>query len=256
MYNIKIVGVKILKQNIYDNEDFYKNYLHMRETSSGLNDVLEIPALRALLPALQGKRILDLGCGYGESCQWYLDQGAANVIGVDISKNMIKVAKKHHAQENIQYLQLPIEDIYFQNEQFDLVLSSLAFHYIEHIKPVFAKIYKYLRPGGYLIFSQEHPIATAKKIPDGWVIDEKGKKQYWILDNYQEEGIRKQHWFIDGVVKYHRTVSTLINTLIDTGFSINRIIEPIAIETAEKERIDLKNERKRPPFIIIKVRKP
>ena len=244
-----------LKQNIYDNVEFYQNYVNMRETSTGLNDVLEIPAFRALLPDLTDKTILDLGCGYGESSQWYADRGSKHVIGVDISENMISTAKQLHSNTSIEYLHMPIEDIDFPDNQFDMVLSSLAFHYIEHIEPVFEKIYNSLKAGGYFIFSQEHPIATAKKIPNGWITDKDGQKKYWVLDNYQEEGIRKQHWFIDGVVKYHRTLSTLINGLINTGFSIVKIAEPAALKEAELNNANLKNERRRPPFIIIKVQK-
>ena len=81
------------------------------------------------------------------------------------------------------------------------------------------------------------------------------KKMHWILDDYNDEGIRKQNWFIDDVIKYHRTMSSIINTLIETGFKIIRVLEPTAIKEAEMINEDLKNERRRPPFLLIKVQK-
>jgi SAM-dependent methyltransferase len=245
-----------LKQNVYDNETFFKSYLDLRINSTGLNDVLEIPAFRSLLPDnLSNMEILDLGCGFGESCSWYASQGAAKVVGVDLSAKMISRAQKLYARENIEYLQLPIEDIGFSEERFDLVLSSLAFHYITDFKSVLAKIHHCLKNNGFLVFSQEHPVATAKRVPDGWVKDENGAKVYWILDDYDDEGIRKQNWLIDGVIKYHRTIATILNTLIDTGFKIVKVLEPTPIEAAERRNKELQNERRRPPFLIIKAEK-
>lgn len=251
-----LVGGFILKQNIYDNEVFYKSYIELRINSTGLNDVLEIPAFRTLLPdELSHMQILDLGCGFGQSCSWYVSQGAAKVIGIDLSEKMIARAKQLYQHDNIEYIRLPIEEICFHKEEFDLVLSSLAFHYVADLKNILERIYYCLKNNGFLIFSQEHPIATAKKVPNGWVKEQNGKKMHWILDNYNDEGIRKQNWFIDDVIKYHRTTSTIINTLIDTGFKIVKVLEPIAIKEAEMINGDLKNERRRPPFLIIKAQK-
>ncbi|MEN6565834.1 MAG: class I SAM-dependent methyltransferase [Veillonellales bacterium] len=244
-----------MKQNIYDNETFYHSYMNLRETMTGLNDVLEIPAFRALLSEMTGKAILDLGCGYGEACKWYVGQGAGSVVGIDISRRMIEKAKATYSDEKIDYQCCPIEDVEFSDNRFDMVLSSLAFHYVADYGALVNKIGRWLKPGGYLLFSQEHPIATAKKVPDGWVKGDDGRKIHWITDNYSEEGLREQTWFINGVIKYHRTMATLVNTLIDEGFRIAKVVEPTALPAAEKMNCELKNERRRPPFVIIKAQK-
>lgn len=88
-----------MKQNVYDNEIFYKSYIELREKSTGLNDVLEIPAFRTLLPEnLTNMEILELGCGFGQSCYWYIYQGAARVVGIDISEKMISRARQLYQQ--------------------------------------------------------------------------------------------------------------------------------------------------------------
>lgn len=112
------------------------------------------------------------------------------------------------------------------NQKFDLIISSLAIHYIEDYSNLIKKISGLLKKNGEFIFSTEHPIVTARKEMDNWVKDNEGIKLHWALDNYQEEGKREEHWYIDGVIKYHRTISTLINTLINNGFVLEKIIEP------------------------------
>lgn len=244
-----------MKQNIYDNNEFYKGYITLRDGSHGLNEVLEIPAFRSLLPDLKGKRILDLGCGFGEACKWYVSQGAVQVIGVDISDNMLDRAKDLYSDECIEYIRQPIEEINFSQEQFDLVLSSLAFHYVADFRHIAEKIHYCLKPNGFLIFSQEHPVATAKMSGSGWCENGQGQKRHWILDNYQEEGMRKQHWFVDGVIKYHRTIATIFNTLLAAGFTIVKVLEPAALKEEEACNAELKNERRRPPFLMLKAQK-
>lgn len=74
------------KQNIYDNEIFFDGYKKIRENKFSANNLFEIPALLSLLPDLEGKRILDLGCGFGEHCKMFVAQGAKAVVGIDISE--------------------------------------------------------------------------------------------------------------------------------------------------------------------------
>lgn len=82
------------KQNIYDNEIFFEGYKSIRQKKENANILFEKPALFSLLPDLKGKQILDLGCGYGENCMEFVKMGASKVVGVDISKKMLEVAKK------------------------------------------------------------------------------------------------------------------------------------------------------------------
>ncbi len=87
---------KFMKQNIYDNPVFFKGYNDMRNDKKGYsaNDLIEIPTIRKMLPDLTNKKVLELGCGYGENCLYFLDKGASYVLGTDISENMINIAQK------------------------------------------------------------------------------------------------------------------------------------------------------------------
>ena len=244
-----------MKQNIYDNEEFFDYYVNMRKNRSGLNEVLEIPAFMKLVPDLMDKRILDLGCGFGENCKTYENMGAVEVVGLDISEKMLSVAKEKFSGDRIRYINSSLEEMEFEDNSFDVILSSLAFHYVKDFSALVQKLFKYLSNNGILLFTIEHPIATAKHVKNGWVKDEEGNKLHWIMDNYHEEGLRYHKWVLDDVIKYHRTVSTILNTLIENGFAILKVDEPIALPEEEEKKEKLKEERRRPPFLIIKCQK-
>src|SRR5215468_10172806 len=71
-------------QNIYDDPLFFAGYERLRRTAIGLNEVLEQPALRSMLPAsLEDMRILDLGCGFGDFARKARSEGARAVVGID-----------------------------------------------------------------------------------------------------------------------------------------------------------------------------
>ena len=72
-----------MTQNIYDNDAFFTGYSQLPRSIGGLDSAPEWPALRAMLPELQGKSVLDLGCGYGWFCRWAAETGAVRVLGVD-----------------------------------------------------------------------------------------------------------------------------------------------------------------------------
>lgn len=113
------------------------------------------------------------------------------------------------------------------NENFDVVVSSLAFHYVEDYSGVVRKIYHLLNENGTHVFSQEHPLNTCHSGEDRWTRDENDNKLYLKLRNYGLEQENESEWFVDNVKKYHRTFSTIINTLVDAGFRIDKLVEPL-----------------------------
>ncbi|WP_397538089.1 class I SAM-dependent methyltransferase [Rummeliibacillus pycnus] len=244
-----------MKQNIYDNPIFFKNYSSLRESGVTYNDFVEQPAIKSVISALDDKCILDLGCGNGKFAKYCAENGASKVLGVDISRNMIESALKENNHEKIEYICMPMEDLEILNQKFDIIISSLAVHYIEDYSTLIEKVSNLLNNNGEFIFSTEHPIVTARKEMDNWEKDLDGNRLHWALDHYQEEGKREQHWYVDGVIKYHRTISTLINTLINNGLVLEKIIEPKSIPAGLEQMPQLISEERRPSFIVIKSRK-
>lgn len=144
----------------------------------------------------------------------------------------------------------------FPPARFDLVVSSLALHYVPDYAGLIRRVAEWLAPGGVLVYSTEHPIFTARLPGDGWVLDDAGRRTRWGLDRYAEEGVREETWFVAGVRKIHRTVATLINGLVDAGLGIERIVEPVPSEQWIEAHPQLRDERRRPVFLLVRARKP
>ncbi len=140
------------KQNMFDNEVFFNEYSKLREREVNANNLFEIPTLYKLLPELEGKRVLDLGCGTGERCIDYLKRGATSVTGIDISEKMLAVAKSENKDPCITYLKMPMEDIGDLEGEFDVAISSLALHYVEDFSGVVKNVNRLLCDGGIFIF--------------------------------------------------------------------------------------------------------
>ena len=243
------------QQNIYDNETFFEGYKKIRENKINANNLFEIPALFSMMPDLKDKTILDLGCGFGEHCKRFVESGAKKVIGIDISEKMLEIAKEENSDSKITYINMPMENISQLNEKFDIVVSSLAFHYVEDFSSVVKNIYDMLNENGIFLFSQENPLCTCFSGGNRWTKDENGNKLYINLSNYGIEGERESSWFVDNVKKYHRIFSTIVNTLIQTGFSIEKMIEPLPSEGLLEKYPDYADLFHKPDFLVVKVRK-
>src|SRR5436309_15973370 len=122
-----------MKQNKYDDPEFFANYSQMARSIGGLDAAGEWPAFRTLLPQLRDKNVLDLGCGFGWHCRYARGQQARLVVGVDISEKMIARARESTTDAAIEYHRRAIEDIDFPAGEFDVVLSSLALHCVERL---------------------------------------------------------------------------------------------------------------------------
>ncbi len=242
-----------MTQNIYDDETFFAGYARLGRSVEGLEGAAEWPVLRALLPELKGAKVLDLGCGYGWFCRWAREQGADEVLGIDVSEKMLARARETTADPVIGYARQDLERLALQRDSFDLVYSALAFHYIENLRGLFEQVQRGLVDGGSFVFSVEHPMYTAPSEPT-WVVDAKGNRT-WPVDRYLEEGPRSTDWLAKGVIKQHRTVATYINILLQSGFALTHVeewgptIEQIALRPA------LEAERHRPPFLLIAARR-
>lgn len=242
-------------QNIYDEKAFFESYRALRERDDNHNVLIEQPAMAELLPNLNGKTVLDLGCGCGENCLDFIRHGARYVTGVDISENMLAVARAQASHPSITYQKLDMcfLDKLEVHSPFDLIYSSLAFHYIEDFEKLCADIYAHLAHGGTLLFSQEHPLNTTEGFYNK---DEDGSVTSYTVFHYNRPGKRHVHWFIDGVIKYHRPMGMILNALAHAGFIIEEVREPVPQPWALEKRPALIKEWTKPCFLIIRAKKP
>jgi len=209
----------------------------------------------ALLPDVAGRRVLDLGCGAGQLAHHLAEHGAAEVTGVDLSERMLALARAERSHPRLTYVREALETVTFPRERFDLVVSSLAIHYVADYRGLMQRIAGWLGPGGILVYSTEHPVYLTRASTEGWVRDAAGQPLHWAVDAYAEEGLREEHWFKDGVQKYHRTLATLLNGLIEAGLAIERVVEPVPDEEQLKRRPEWVQERRRPFVLLVRARK-
>ncbi|MCI0752594.1 class I SAM-dependent methyltransferase [Teichococcus vastitatis] len=238
-----------MAQNIYDTPEFFEGYSRLPRSVHGLEGAPEWPAIQAMLPELQGRRVVDLGCGFGWFTRWARMQGASQVLGLDVSENMLARARADTADPAVQYAMADLETLNLSPGEFDLAYSSLAFHYIEDFGRLVRRVFRSLTPGAHLVFTIEHPIYMASTRP-GWLAREDGQKT-WPVDSYAIEGARTTDWLAKGVVKYHRTLGTTLNTLITSGFTIREVHEWHPTQQQIAEYPALAAEMERPMMVLI-----
>ena len=242
-----------MKENKYDDERFFEKYSKMERSRKGLQGAGEWSELQKILPDFHGKRVLDLGCGYGWHCKYAVDNGAFFVLGTDISQKMLETAKKKNSDQQIEYQCIAMEDLDFPAETFDVVISSLAFHYVEDFASLIKNISTWLKQGGEFVFSVEHPVFTSYGTQD-WYYDKNGSILHFPVDNYYYEGKREAIFLGEKVTKYHRTLTTYLNTLLQNGFIFQHIIETQPPEEM-MSIAGMKDEMRRPMMLLVSVRK-
>lgn len=242
-----------MKENRYDDEFFFQKYSEMTRSQLGLAGAGEWPKLQKILPDFRGKTVLDLGCGYGWHCKYAAEHGAAHVLGTDISRKMLEVAATRNSNDRIEYRQSAMEDLEFPEGSFDIVVSSLALHYVKDFEPLIKSIHHWLKAGGQLIFSVEHPVFTAYGSQD-WYYDQNGEILHFPVDNYYYEGQREAIFLGERITKYHRTLTTYLGTLLTNGFQITHVVEPQPPENM-MDIPGMKEEMRRPMMLLVAAHK-
>src|SRR4029077_20747627 len=128
-----------MTQNIYDDDKFFEGYSRLPRSVEGLDGAPEWPALRAMLPDLHGRKVLDLGCGFGWVCRWARGQGAAQILGIDVSEKMLARARAATQDSAITYARADMEQLELTPGSFDLVYSSLPLPYVEYLDRLMAE---------------------------------------------------------------------------------------------------------------------
>jgi ubiquinone/menaquinone biosynthesis C-methylase UbiE len=237
----------------YDDPAFFARYQTMRRHGAGLNEELEQPALARLLPSVADADVLDIGCGDGGLARRIASDGARSVLAIDPSARMLSLAAGQPSGQ-VRFCRAGAETLALAPSSLDLVVSSLALHYVADYGALIERIARWLRPGGRLVYSVEHPICTARDPMTSWVAA--GGGTVWPVDDYARETPRTQHWLGTVVTKHHRRLTTLVGGLIAAGLTLTGIDEPYPDDDIAERRPDLADHRRRPPLLILSAQKP
>lgn len=209
------------------------------------NAYYERPATLSLLPEVEGRRVLDAGCGPGVYAEWLAEHGA-EVVALDVSPKMVHLAKlRLGAKAHVLRADFGRPLGFLASASFDLVLSALALDYIKAWDDVFREFYRLLRQPGHLVFSIGHPLADFLLHPGG---------------NYFETEL--VHWLWSGfgmpvsMPSYRRPLSAVIDPLLRAGFALERILEPTPTEQfRQEEPEDYEKLSRHPGFLCLRATK-
>ena len=151
-----------MKENKHDETPFFNNYRRLLRSQKGLEGAGEWHLLKQMTPLFKAKRVLDLGCGFGWYCAYVVKESAATVIGIDICKKMLQETNKHHGNVNSTYRCLAVEALDYDDNTFDIVISSRTFHYNASFERICKRVKNSLTVQGTLLFSVEYPVFTAE----------------------------------------------------------------------------------------------
>lgn len=244
------------------NADMYAAHVRAKDESI-YHSLYEKPAMYALLPELAGKSVLSIGCGSGEDSQYLKDHGANKSVGVDISEKMIEIARNSHP--DCEFTVMDMESLKFENESFDMAYSSLALHYIENLDSAMSEVWRVLKPGGYFIFSCDHPVNSALEISidNGQEIIKKLEKhkdrvkgKHTITGDYlgKKKIVGPKDFAVNA---WHRSLGDITAPVHDVGFLIEQIVEPRPLEKMKELSLNSYEKLiKIPEFIIFRLLKP
>lgn len=209
------------ESNAYEEKDFLENFLQRRDRIESPNNSIEKPVIYELLGAFQNQCILDLGCGDALFGKELLEAGAFHYCGVEGSKEMSKLAAANLKGVNGDITLATMEEFDFPKAYYDIVASRLAIHYLPKVDQLFHNVYETLKTDGSFVFSVQHPLTTssfASKIA--------GEKRHdWLVDDYFDEGERREPWIGKIVVKHHRTIESYFSALTNAGFRVTGLQE-------------------------------
>lgn len=210
------------------------------------NAYYERPATLSLLPDVDGKRVLDAGCGPGIYSEWLLDRGA-HVVAVDASPKMVELARQRtRNRADIHQADLAAPLSFVETDSIDLIVSPLVLEYVCDWYATFREFNRVLRNGGHLIVSVTHPSFDFS---------------YFRSQNYFATELVSSQWTGFAPVRvtmptYRRSLQETLNPFAENGFQIERILEPKPTE--EFLKADPRHYRelmKQPCFLCIRARK-
>lgn len=146
---------------------------------------MEQAAMLELLPEVRSKVALDLACGSGRYANLLRERGTANVIGLDLSREMLTAAPSPQKK----LLQGDLCALPLASESFDLVVCGLAVGHIENLRSVIAEASRVLHAGGDLLYSDFHPFGALA----GW------QRTFRAKDGKEYAVRHFTHWYEDHV---------------------------------------------------------
>lgn len=189
--------------------------------SKAENAYIEQPAMRKAVGDVKGLKIFEVGCGPGILAEYLIHEGA-KVVAFDVSPKMIELARSRNPKNATFFvadgaLPLPLGSEY--NDQFDMIVASLAIDYIKDWSIPLSEFHRLLKPKGKFIFTIQHPLGSWNWYRPECAFGVQYVEASW--KGFTEEPVT--------MPDYYRSFEEVINPLITAGFKILRVedLKPI-----------------------------
>ncbi len=226
-------------------------------------DLVNTPGFLEVLPPIDGLQVLDIGCGEGNNTR-LLHQRGARVTALDVSAVFLRAARD--ADPSIDYVLADGTFTPFANDTFDAATAFMSVMDMPDPAAALAEVARVVRPGGWLQFSITHP---ANALPRRqWIDDEAGARSMLAIGGYFDEGQMVDRWSFGSapeemrerhepftITWSRRTVSSWINLVIASGFTIEHVAEPFADEATAAAHPEVADTRIVPFCLIIRARR-
>jgi ubiquinone/menaquinone biosynthesis C-methylase UbiE len=224
-----------MSETIYDKHvQFYLDFVDRSlADKNGLWQVLLARFKEILGDRLKGALVCDIACGEGYLSRFLGQFGPQEVVGIDISAELIDVATRRKNRPNLSYRVDDAQHLQtFSDASVDIAVSQIAIMDIPDHRALFRSVRRVLKKGSVYVFSLLHPCFESPfRVPDElqFQVDANGNPMAYMIRHYAREGF----WQSGGtgvrghMGAYHRTLSTLINDLLGAGFTLERLEEPV-----------------------------
>lgn len=188
------------------------NYNHFAEEYAKRTEELEIETRRhfySLLPKLEGKLVLDVGCGSGHDARHYIEEGAV-VSGIDISDKEIEMAARTIPKGGFRVGDMG--DLSYASNQFDVTTSFYALQASDDVPKSLREMIRVTKPNGTILILAKHP---TRNMLEGW--QNNGKTNYYEKGNVTSQIL-------------NRTI-----TLTEPGHTLMEYLNPVLLQEAQLE---------------------
>jgi ubiquinone/menaquinone biosynthesis C-methylase UbiE len=242
----------------------------VREGKDYYREEMNNPVAFRIIRNVRGKRVLDLSCGEGYNTRILARRGA-EVVGVDFSAKMIKLARQREKREKlgISYRVSDAADLKeFKSESFDVVTCLMALMDIERYEDATSEVARVLKKNGRFVFSITHPcfewgVTTSGETIARWKYEEgtgntaEKETGHLEVENYFVFAKCEISWDMKRLAEpfkttsFHRTLTDYFRALYKNGFLVTRLVEPRPTSGGVAKYPSLRKHAKIPHSIVI-----
>ena len=232
-------------------EQFAERYAELARTKPH-NAEYDRPAVLSLVPDVQGKAVLDAGCGPGYYAEALLERGAI-LTAFDVTSKMVEITRERVGDRADVFRHDIMQPFHFADDNtYDLIICPLVLDYIEDWQPVLEEFHRVLKVGGMVIISHGHPMGD-------WLILH-GKYPH-LVKNYFDKEQFSITWGGFGeprptITSYRRPLSDMLNSIAQAGLQIDHVLEPLPTERfKELDPVGYEKLMFEPAFICFRLKK-